>query len=597
MKAKWNGNPKSLMRIVVIVSILVASILMPLGALEQTAYQEGFAIGSSQASEIQQNVATMKLTAQLRGTDFSRVLALAQENETLLATILPEKLEWMHGVADGSRIPYDDILIYNTADRLMTGFVGECTTFIAQGNVLASGEGSLIAKNRDLGPNVISEVSKEIGHEYGPNEIYKAAYIDIPQAPRTYSFVGSRSAGRWGYGMGINEFQVIVSDNDAPTRVELAFTKGLHDNDYVRLVLERARTAREGVEILTKLTEKYGQAWNSIMFEIGDPQELWIVEITNKQWVARRYTNSYTVRTNQFQITDDYEICSDDLITYAQAQGWLSKDVPKTQKINFRAVYGTIELYPSDNENFASRPAVETLYNTQVRYDRGMELLSKISGNISPKTIMPCTRDHYDTYTLQSGKVLQLDQVPYYSTDYVYERQEWVAEYPTKDTVEVSIYPRSICHHAFEGSTASTAILVARPDVENELGLMLHAYCQPCDSLFVPFYVGVSSVDSRYSTPEVGSKFLQISKISFGCYKTYHEGIREIFDPYEATLFEAMPEMEKQYMNLKVSGKSMDAQMLLDTFSMQHWQEAIELTDNALESMTKLTVESSAWSR
>jgi len=187
--------------------------------------------------------------------------------------------------------------------------------------------------------------------------------------------------------------------------------------------------------------------------------------------------------------------------------------------------------------------------------------------------------------------------VPYYSTDYVYERQEWVAEYPTKDTVEVSIYPRSICHHAFEGSTASTAILVARPDVENELGLMLHAYCQPCDSLFVPFYVGVSSVDSRYSTPEVGSKFLQISKISFGCYKTYHEGIRKIFDPYEATLFEEMPEMEKQYMNLKVSGKSMDAQMLLDTFSMQHWQEAIELTDNALESMTKLTVESSAWSR
>ena len=62
MKAKWNGNPKSLMRTVVIVSILVASILMPLGALEQTAYQEGFAIGSSQASDIQQNVATMKST-------------------------------------------------------------------------------------------------------------------------------------------------------------------------------------------------------------------------------------------------------------------------------------------------------------------------------------------------------------------------------------------------------------------------------------------------------------------------------------------------------------------------------------------------------
>ena len=58
-----------------------------------------------------------------------------------------------------------------------------------------------------------------------------------------------------------------------------------------------------------------------------------------------------------------------------------------------------------------------------------------------------------------------------------------------------------------------------------------------------------------------------------------------------------MPEMEKQYMNLKASGKSMDAQMLLDAFSMQRWEEAIELAESTLESMTKLTVESSAWGR
>ncbi len=118
MKEKRNGNPKSLMRTIVILSMLVASILMPLGALEQRAYQEGYAIGSSQASEIQQNIAAMKSAAQLRSTNFSKVLRLAKENETLLAAILPEKLEWMHGVADGSRIPYDDILIYNTTDRL-----------------------------------------------------------------------------------------------------------------------------------------------------------------------------------------------------------------------------------------------------------------------------------------------------------------------------------------------------------------------------------------------------------------------------------------------------------------------------------------------
>jgi len=587
-------NARLTIGIAVLASMLLLLSVLPIGADENTSYQEGFAVGSSQIAQIKEHISEMKLTAQNRGVDYTKILAVAKEREALALQILPEKVEWMHGVADGSGLPYEDILVYNTADKLMTGFVGECTTFLANGKVLAAGAGSIISKNRDLGPNTVSEVAKENGRDHASTEIYKAAYIDIPQVSRTYSFVGSRSAGRWGYGMGINEFQVIVADNDAPTRDELAFKNGLHDNDYVRLILERARTAREGVEILTKLTEKYGQAWNAIMFEIGDPQELWVVEITGKTWVARRYQDTYTARSNQFQITDDYEICSDNLISYAQSKGWIGADV---SKINFRAVYGTTELYPENNDNIASRPAVETLYNTEMRYERAMELLKGISGNISAETLIPCARDHYDTYTLPSGKVLELNQVPYYSTDYVYDRKEWMTETPTKDTVDVSIFPRAICHHAFEGSTAATGILIARPDVPNELGLMIHAYDQPCNSLFIPFYVGVSSVDTRYSTPEAGFKFLTISKLAFGCYKTYHDGIRSIFDPYEKALFTEMPTMEKNYVDLKLAGKMMEAQTTLDNFCAQHWAKGLELADNALKTMAEETAVGSAWSR
>jgi dipeptidase len=588
-------NTKLTFGIAVLASVLMLFLAaLPLGATESSSYQAGFAVGSSQPTQIEEHIAEMKLAAQNRGVDYATVLAAAKEREALVLQILPEKVEWMHGVADASGIPYEDILVYNTADKLMTGFVGECTTFLANGKALAAGAGSIISKNRDLGPNTISEVAKENGGDHASTEIYKAAYIDIPQASHTYSFVGSRSAGRWGYGMGINEFQVIVSDNDAPTRDELTFANGLHDNDYVRLVLERAKTAREGVQILTKLTEKYGQAWNAIMFEIGDPQELWVVEITGKRWVARRYQDTYTARSNQFQITDDYEICSHDLLTYAQSQGWIGADVTK---INFRAIYGTTELYPENNDNIASRPAVETLYNTEMRYERAMELLQGIAGNISAQTLMPCARDHYDTYTLPSGEVLTLNQVPYYSTDYVYDRQEWMTEPPTKDTVEVSIFPRAICHHAFEGTTAATGILIARPDVPNELGLMIHAYDQPCNSLFIPFYVGASSVDTRYSTPEAGSRFLTISKLAFGCYTTYHEGIRSVFDPYEKALFTEMPAMEKNYVDLKAAGKTMAAQAALDAFCAQHWTKGFELADTALKTMVEETAASSAWGR
>ncbi len=588
-------NAKLTFGIAVLASVLMLLLAaLPLGAAESSSYQAGFAIGSSQQAQIQEHISQMKLAAQTHGADYATVLAASRACEALAMQILPEKVEWMYGVADGSGIPYEDILVYNTADRLLTGFVGECTTFIANGKVLAAGAGSIISKNRDLGPNTISEVAKEEGSDHISTELYKAAYIDIPQASRTYSFAGSRSAGRWGYGMGINEFQVIVSDNDAPTRDELTFTDGLHDNDYVRLVLERAKTAREGVQILTKLTEKYGQAWNAIMFEIGDPQELWVVEISGKRWVARRYQDCYTARSNQFQITDDYEICSKDLFSFAKSQGWIGDDVTK---INFRAVYGTTILYPESNDDIASRPAAETLYNTEMRYQRAMELLKGISGNISAQTLMPCARDHYDTYTLPSGTVLKLNQIPYYSSDYVNDRQEWMTEFPTKDTVEVSVFPRAICHHAFEGITASTAILMARPDVPNELGLMLHAYNQPCNSLYIPFYVGTSSVDTRYSTPEAGSKFLTISKLAFGCYTMYHDGIRSVFDPYEKALFTEIPAMEKNYVELKSAGKTMAAQATLDAFSTQHWAAGLNLADTALKTMIATTAAGSAWKR
>jgi len=587
-------NENLLRGIAVFFSMLLLFAILPLGAIEGTSYQEGLLTGSSQRLAILANIYDMKAIAQKRDIDYARILQASKMREALTLNILPEKIDWMRGVAEGSGIPYQDILVFNMADRLMTGFIGECTTFVAQGSVLAGGKGSIISKNRDLGPNTISEVAKQTGGAHSPTELYRAAYIDIPQAEQTYSFIGSRSAGRWGYGMGINEFQVIVSDNDAPARDEMTFTDGLHDNDYVRLVLERAKTAREGVEVLTKLTEKFGQAWNSIIFEIGDPQEMWIVEIAGKRWVARRYQDCYTARSNQFQITDDYELSSEDLLPYAQANGWISKDVAT---INFRAVYGTTGFYPENNDNIASRPAAEILYNTEIRYSRAMELLAGISGKISAQTLIPCSRDHYDSYTLPSGKTLKLDQVPFYSTDYVYDRQEWMTEFPSKDTIDVSIFPRAICHHAFEGTTAATAILMAPQDMPNELGAMLHAYNQPCNSLFIPFYVGASSVDSRYATPEAGSQFLMISKLAFGAYKNYHESIRSIFDPYEKSLFTEMPAMEKSYIDLKATGKVMAAQEALDAFCEQHWEKGLDLADAALKGMLEASSSGSAWGR
>jgi dipeptidase len=578
---------------VVLFAAFFAVVLFCSAALASTAFEEGLAFGQDYSAEIRANIDFMKDKAESRGNSYDEALRAARRSEQLYRELIPSKVEWMKGVSEGAGIPYEDILIFNTVDRSYAGYEGECTTFCANGSVLESGKGTIIAKNRDLGPDTLSEVAVVQPSNYLEDEVYRAAYIDIPQVEHSYKFVGSRSAGRWGYGMGVNEHQVIVSDNDAPTRDMLAFTDGLHDNDYVRIILERAKTAREGVEVLTSITEEYGQAWNCIIFEIGDPEELWLVAVTGKRWVAKKYNDTITARSNQLQITDDYDMAAEDLISFAEEQGWVEKG---KDRINFRKVYGTYELYPSDNKDFAKRPAIETLYNTEMRYQRAMELMEPEKGDLEPKDFVPMMRDHYDKVTLPSGKVVDTHQRPFYSSG-LGDLKEWVGEWPEKDMTEHPLFIRSICHHGMGGVTASAAILVARPDVPDDLGLMLHCFREPCLSTYVPFYVGINRVPSEYTKPQACGKFLQITKTALGSHELYYDAVREAFDPYEEELWDELPAIEEEFMAMIERGNVALAKAWLTEYVNDKGLKALDLADQALENMVEAAAESSAWNR
>lgn len=592
MKSTASGNPA---RRIFCTLLFVLLLTTGTALAGQRDFDEGLAFGTSHGALLKNSVTRFLDEARTKGMDLPAMRAEARETESLFLEAVPAKVDWMKGTAQGSGVPYDDILLYNAIDeRYVTGKIGECTTFVANGKALAAGKGSLISKNRDLGRNTISEVAMEEDGKTAEGAVYRGAYIDIPAAEETYRFVGSRSAGRWGYGQGINEFQVIVSDNDAPTRDNLAFKAGLHDNDYVRIILERARTAREGVEILTAITEKYGQAWNAIMFEIADPNEVWVVEITGYHWVARCYNDTVTARSNQFQITDDYEMAHEGLISFAVEQGWVAEG---TKRINFRAVYGTDVLYPEDND-LSGRPALETIYGCKVRYDRAMELLRAHEGQLDAQTILPFTRDHYDNYTLPDGKVIDMGQVPYYSSEFCNLADlEWMVHEPENAEVPAHMYIRSICNHGFSCVTASASIMMARPDVPNELGFMLHCYEQPCLSVYVPFYVGAAKVDPDFTLPKVGGKFLTISKLAFGSWDFYHPIVREVFDPFEAHIFGEMTKMETLFMEKIQTGLDEAAVRELGYFTRQKAMRASYLADLAIEKMLEAAVGSSAWSR
>ncbi len=99
--------------------------------------------------------------------------------------------------------------------------------------------------------------------------------------------------------------------------------------------LQRAKSAREAIEIMGKLVAEYGYYSSGESISISDKDEVWIMEIIGKGpgnkgavWVARRIPDGYiSAHANHPRITtfpkDDPENClyAGDVIDFAREKG------------------------------------------------------------------------------------------------------------------------------------------------------------------------------------------------------------------------------------------------------------------------------------
>ncbi|MBR4338199.1 MAG: C69 family dipeptidase [Bacteroidaceae bacterium] len=148
----------------------------------------------------------------------------------------------------------------------------------------------------------------------------------IPEAPVTYNVVGN-----------MNEWQVTIGETTNGGREECWHGPGVIDyGSLIYITLQRARTAREAVEIMGALVKEYGYVSEGETFSIGDPNEAWIMEMIGKGkdekgavWVALRLpddvicAHANQARVRQFPL-DDPKNClySPDVITFARSKGW-----------------------------------------------------------------------------------------------------------------------------------------------------------------------------------------------------------------------------------------------------------------------------------
>src|SRR5262249_27227041 len=96
------------------------------------------------------------------------------------------------------------------------------------------------------------------GREFAAGEKVRLQHLVLPQVRQTWTILGSQPPGCWGLEHGMNEHQVAAGC--ATWLSKLAITgPALTGPDLVRLVLERCRSARQGLDLLTDLVTRHGQ--------------------------------------------------------------------------------------------------------------------------------------------------------------------------------------------------------------------------------------------------------------------------------------------------------------------------------------------------
>ncbi|MBN2000438.1 C69 family dipeptidase [candidate division KSB1 bacterium] len=247
----------------------------------------------------------------------------------------------------------------------------------------------------------------------------------IKQAPVTYSVVGN-----------INEHQVAVGETTYGGRHELVDSTGIMDyGSLMYIALQRAKTAREAIKVMTDLVAEHGYHSEGESLSISDPNEVWIMEIIGKGpgnkgavWVARKIPDGYICahanqsRIRQFPLNDK-ENClyAKDVISFAREKGYFNG---KDQDFSFADAYAPPDfggLRFCEARVWSMFRRVAPSLNIPIDYARGdegaepMPLWIKPDKKLSVRDVMELMRDHFEDseFDLSKGIGAGPYQLPY----------------------------------------------------------------------------------------------------------------------------------------------------------------------------------------
>lgn len=233
---------------------------------------------------------------------------------------------------------------------------------------------------------------------------------EIPEAPVTYNVVGN-----------INEHQVAITETTFGGRHELAPKDPMGGIDYVSLMalgLQRAKTAREAIKVMTDLVARYGYSSEGESFSIADPNEVWIMEMIGKGdekkgavWVAVRIpddcisAHANQSRIHKFDLKDKKNVMyAKDVIKFARQKGYFNG---KDADFSFSDAYSPADF---GSQRFCDARAwslfnhfvngmdkyVDFVDGKHIGTSEVMPLYFKPKAPLELSDVMRAMRDHYE---------------------------------------------------------------------------------------------------------------------------------------------------------------------------------------------------------
>jgi dipeptidase len=340
--------------------------------------------------------------------------------------------------------------------------------------------------------------------DYKPGEMveiktWRGVKGKIPQVPHTYKVVGL-----------INEHQLAIGETTAGGRPELVNKNSMfHYYSLMRITLQRAKTAREAINVMADLVEKYGYASEGESISIADKNEAWLLEIygvgkdkKGAVWVAIRIPDGYIsatanmTRIKEFPLNDP-ENCrySKNVIDLAIEKGYYN---PKSKKpFSFQAAYN-----PATEEQvrYSARrvwsifrrvsPSLNLSpdYSSYKKNAKPYDLFIKAERKLSVGDVIALHRDHYEGTEFDMTK--NVSAGPFGAPDR-WRPMKWNSEGKTY------VWERPIATQ----QAAFVFVSQSRANVPDEIGgINWYGMDNPYTNVFVPFYTSITELPKSYTT-------------------------------------------------------------------------------------------------